>query len=74
MASRAVGFAASRSAGAADSETIVASGSRKKTTTTVYTSDGSGGLKKEPHTHVESSGSQGSSAIRRNSLHFSPFI
>merc|ERR1719414_1235297 len=57
MASRAVGFAASRSAGAADSETIVASGSRK-TTTTVYTSDGSGGLKKESHTHVESSGSQ----------------
>ena len=59
MASRAVGFAASRSAAAADSEATVAMGSRKTTKTTVYTSDGSGGLKKETHTHVESSGSQG---------------
>ena len=58
--SRAVGFAASRSAAAADSEATVAMGSRKTTKTTVYTSDGSGGLKKETHTHVESSGSQGS--------------
>ena len=59
MASRAVGFAASRSAAAADSEATVAMGSRKKTTTTVYKSDGSGGMTQESHTHVESSGSQG---------------
>ena len=60
MASRAVGFAASRSAAAADSEATVAMGSRKKTTTTVYKSDGSGGMTKvSDHTHVETSGSQG---------------
>jgi hypothetical protein len=47
----------SRSAAAAGSETQISSGSRKKTTTTVYKSDGSGNVTKESHVDIQGSSS-----------------
>jgi len=63
MASRAMAVSGSRMAAAADSSEFMSS---KKTTKTVqYTTDSSGNVSKEVHTHVDSSSDSNSASMRR---------